>query len=122
MKKRTVMAVGAHADDIELEVGGTLLKYRDAGYDIIYVMSTNNFSGTWAQLKGDGTIRVDNPPYHVIMPQRKKEVAAAAGVLRAKVVHLDHPQRHYTRDDGPWRRFVLGRSCRKGCLPISRQS
>ncbi len=39
------MAIGAHADDIELRVGGTLLKYLDCGYEIAYVMSTNNFAG-----------------------------------------------------------------------------
>jgi LmbE family N-acetylglucosaminyl deacetylase len=45
------MAIGAHADDIEVCVGGTLLKYRDAGYEIDYVMSTNNFSGNWNRLR-----------------------------------------------------------------------
>lgn len=94
------MVVGAHADDIELNVGGTLLKYRDAGYDIVYVMSTNNFSGGWAKLKEDGTVQHTKPPHHVVMPQRKLEVDAAAKVLGATVVHLDHPQRHYFRDDG----------------------
>ncbi len=100
MSKRTILVVGAHADDIELNAGGTLLKYRDAGYDIIYVMSTNNFSGGWATRQADGTVAHRKPPHHEIMPQRKLEVAAAAEVLGATVVHLDHPQRHYTDDEG----------------------
>lgn len=111
---RTVMAIGAHADDIELNVGGTLLKYRDAGYKIVYVMSTNNFSGGWSKLKPDGTVESSKPPYHVIEPQRKKEVAAAAEVLGATVVHLDHPQRHYTRDDGTVAEVRYGSELPKG--------
>ena len=39
MKSR-IMAIGAHADDIECEVGGTCLKYRDAGYEVVYVMAS----------------------------------------------------------------------------------
>jgi len=29
------MAVGAHADDIEFNAGGTLSKYHQAGYEIL---------------------------------------------------------------------------------------
>ncbi len=94
------MAIGAHADDIEVCVGGTLLKYRDAGYEIDYVMSTNNFSGNWNRLKPDGTIDSTCPPHNVIEPQRKKEAAAAAKVFGTEPVHLDHPQRHYFCEDG----------------------
>jgi hypothetical protein len=32
MHPQKIMVVGAHADDIEIETGGTLLKYRQAGY------------------------------------------------------------------------------------------
>ena len=45
MTKRSIMCVGAHADDIEFSVGGACLKYLDRGYEIDYVMSTNNMSG-----------------------------------------------------------------------------
>lgn len=48
------MAIGAHADDIELNVGGTLAKYREMGYDVVYVMSTNNMSSGWSKLRPDG--------------------------------------------------------------------
>lgn len=34
---RTLMAVGAHADDVELHFGGTLLKYHDKGYAAVYI-------------------------------------------------------------------------------------
>lgn len=100
MSKQTIMAIGAHADDIELNIGGTLLKYRDAGYNIVYVMSTNNFSGGWATLNEDGTISHRKPSYLEIEPQRKLEAGNAAKRLKAEIIHLDHPQRHYMAEDG----------------------
>jgi LmbE family N-acetylglucosaminyl deacetylase len=60
--KQKVMAIGAHADDIEAIAGGTLAKALAQGYDIVYVMSTNNFSGGWSRLKPDGTIESRSPP------------------------------------------------------------
>lgn len=98
--KRSIMAIGSHADDIEVCIGGTLLKYRDHGYDVVYVMSTNNFSGHWCRLKPDGSIHYDCPPPAIIEPQRKREAAAAAARLGTTAIHLDHPQRHYFREDG----------------------
>ena len=93
------MAIGAHADDIELNVGGTLCKYKDLGYEIVYVMSTNNMSGNWSKLRPDGTKEVNVLPYDKIMPQRKKEAAAAAEFFGTKAIHLDHPQSRYTEKD-----------------------
>lgn len=100
MTNRSLMAVGAHADDIEVCTGGTLLKYRDVGYEVVYVMSTNNFSGNWNYLNPDGTVKYTSPPHHVIEPQRKKEADAAARFFGTTPIHLDHPQRHYFREDG----------------------
>lgn len=97
---RTLMAVGAHADDIELNVGGTLLKYRERGYQVVYVMSTNNMSGCWTRKKADGTYEVTTPPYYELMPQRKLEAAASAQALGTAPIRLDHPQRHFRRADG----------------------
>lgn len=46
---KTLMAVAAHCDDIELIAGGTLLKYHQKfNYEIVYVQSTNNMSGGWS--------------------------------------------------------------------------
>ena len=55
---RALMAVGAHADDIEINVGGTCLKYHELGYEIDYVMSTNNFSGDWKLRQPDGSLKI----------------------------------------------------------------
>lgn len=98
--KRLVMAVGAHADDLEINAGGTLLKYRDLGYEVLYVMATNNMSGITASLQADGTVQRQRelPADH--MRRRKYECAEAAAVLGTEPIHLDHPQRHYNTGEG----------------------
>lgn len=98
---RAIMVVGSHADDNEIACGGTLLKYRDRGYDVVYVMATNNMSGA-AVITDENGKRVDvlkEPPVEM-MARRKSECAAAATMLGTTPIHLDHPQRHYNSSDG----------------------
>ena len=99
MGNRILMAIGAHADDIELNVGGTLVKFMEMGYEIVYVMATNNMSGGWTKLRADGTRETRIPPFDEIMPQRKLEAAAAAKFFGTEAIHLNHPQRHYMGRD-----------------------
>lgn len=96
MGKQTLMVIGAHADDIEFNFGGTALKYHEKfGYEIVYIMSTNNMSGSWNRIV-DGKIQSSENPWYVIMPQRKLEAAkAASNMFHTEAIHLDHPQRHY---------------------------
>ncbi|MBQ9336638.1 MAG: PIG-L family deacetylase [Lentisphaeria bacterium] len=98
--EKAVMAVFAHADDVELGCGGTLSKYREkSGYRVDYVMSTNNMSGSWCSLTPDGKLESRKCPWHEMMPQRKKEAdVAAREFYGTEAVHLDHPQRHYQDD------------------------
>ena len=46
--KKSVMAIGAHPDDIEFGCSGTLMKHIDKGDDVVYVCmtSTESKSGT----------------------------------------------------------------------------
>lgn len=69
---KCIMAVYSHADDIECNAGGTILKYLAKGYHLIYVMSTNNMSGCWNSLDADGNICSRKVPWYEIMPQRKR--------------------------------------------------
>ncbi len=104
--KRVVMAIGAHADDIELWAGGTLLKYHEQGYRVVYVMTTNNMSGGIREWE-NGKI-VSRPRLRPIeqMKRRKSECDAAAAVLGTTPIHLDHPQRHYNTGNGLEREVV----------------
>lgn len=88
----SILAIGAHADDLELQMGGTLAKYHAAGYEIVYVMATNNMSG------GEGSVAHgdDARPLHLRSQDvRKREAGAAAKLFGTEAIHLDHPQRHY---------------------------
>jgi len=38
--KKTVVAIGAHHDDVELRCGGTLAKYVQQGWHVVYVVAT----------------------------------------------------------------------------------
>ncbi|MHC4871789.1 MAG: PIG-L deacetylase family protein [Planctomycetota bacterium] len=98
MDKNRIMAIGAHADDVEIGFGGMLAKYLDQGYEIVYVESTNNMSGGVSVLNDDGTRKKWHEPPVKMMPRRKKECDAAAAMLNTTPIHLDHPQRHY-RDE-----------------------
>lgn len=114
---RSLMAVGAHADDHELQAGGTLSKYHSLGYGIQYVMATNNMSGSWCKRAADGTIHEITPPLDVIRPQRILEAEAGARALGTKPVYLGHPQRHYTRADGTRARLRYGCELPQGVDP-----
>ena len=95
------MAIGAHADDIEFNCAGTLLKYRDAGYDVVYVMATNNMSGSVSDIGPDGMpVVVRRPEPAEMMALRRAEADAGARCFGAAPIHLGHPQRHYWGPDG----------------------
>jgi len=97
----TLVAISAHADDAELNAGGTLAKWAAGGGTVHIVMATNNCSGSMVPPDGGerarplpamGTRRL--PPAET-MAIRRREQEAAAALLSAKVHHLDYPQRHY---------------------------
>ena len=95
IRKHKIMVVGAHADDIEILAGGTLWKYYEQGHEVVYVMSTDNMSGSVNTLQPDGTITSTHEPPELMSARRKRECAEAAALLGTTPIHLDHPQRHY---------------------------
>ena len=95
MEKQSIMVVGAHADDVEIQAGGTLLKYHEVGYEVVYVMATNNMSGGVSELLDDGSLSTTHEGSVAMMARRKRECDDAAAVLGTTPIHLDHPQRHY---------------------------
>lgn len=113
---RTILAIGAHADDIELQAGGTVAKYHDKGYKVVYVMSTNNMSGGWAKLQPDGTITSEKPSWDVIMPQRLKEAEAGANYYGTTAIHLNYPQKHFVNKQGKSVTIIYGGE-RPDCVP-----
>ena len=107
---RVIMAIGSHADDLEIDVGATLLKYHDLGYQIVYVMSTNNMSGSNCVLHEDGSSSETHESPTTMMARRKRECADAAKVLSTTPIHLDHPQGGYFTGNGD-ERVMLDYGC-----------
>ena len=98
--KKSILAVGAHADDIEMSMSGTILKYMDKGYTLTYVLTTNNMSGEFSYLDENGKVVSRKIQPAEEMKIRKKEAAEAAEkVFGTKLISLDFPQRHYTGPD-----------------------
>jgi len=81
-RKKRLMVIMAHADDMEFYAGGTVAKFADQGYEIILVMMTANICG--ADLDGDGNY-LQHPPENVI-PVREAETHAGAEILGADTI------------------------------------
>jgi LmbE family N-acetylglucosaminyl deacetylase len=45
MKKLRVMAIGAHPDDCDFRFGGTAIKFKEAGHEVMFLSMTNGCSG-----------------------------------------------------------------------------
>lgn len=76
MKKYDILAFGAHADDVEIGMGGTLARYAEMGKKIIICDLTK------ADLSSNGTVDL-----------RLEEAAAAASILGVERITLDIPDR-----------------------------
>jgi LmbE family N-acetylglucosaminyl deacetylase len=73
-----VLAIGAHADDVEFGCGATLAKWADAGAHVTVCVCTDGSKGTW-----DG----DADPA-VLVARREDEQRAAAALLGASGVEF----------------------------------
>ncbi len=69
--RRVAMAVGAHPDDIEIQMAGTLLLLKKAGYEIHYMNI------------GTGSCGTNEYDYHTIRKMRGSEARMSAKLLGA---------------------------------------
>jgi len=109
---KTLVAVCAHADDTELNAGGTLAKLTDQGAKAHIIMVTNNGSGFLIPDDGDENRKRRLGPAET-QKVRHREQEAAASLVGAKVHYLGYPQRHYwdeELDDAVTIGFVQGRA------------
>lgn len=81
MKKKTLLAIGAHADDIDFTAAGTVAKLVSEGWDIYYLICTDSSLGTAdPQMTPQRLARI-----------RKDEQLQAANILGVKnVFFLQH--------------------------------
>jgi len=89
-----LVAIAAHADDAELNAGGTLAKWVAGGGRVRLVMVTNNCSGYLIPDDGDESRMQRLGPAQTTAIRRREQQAAAA-LLDAEVVDLGFCQRHY---------------------------
>jgi LmbE family N-acetylglucosaminyl deacetylase len=68
-----VLAIGAHADDVEFGCGATLAKWADAGAEVHLCVCTDGAKGTW-----DGDANTN-----ALVARREDEQRAAAAILGA---------------------------------------
>jgi LmbE family N-acetylglucosaminyl deacetylase len=94
--KKSIVAIMAHSDDIDIFAGGTFAKYMGKGYKGLYgVLSRCNSGWTITENKGGHYL-----PSVEIIPQRKKEAQAAADVYGAELYYEDLLENCYTKKDG----------------------
>lgn len=118
MERLRVVAVGAHPDDLEFRVGGTLVKYAAAGADVAALIVTDGDRGSW---------EVGSPVALGARRQREAEAAMQTlGVTQTIFLHrsdgalydadgLSHElcgwlrslQPHVVITHDPWRRYNL---------------
>ncbi|HBE03270.1 MAG TPA: hypothetical protein DC049_12470 [Spirochaetia bacterium] len=94
-QNKTVAAIMAHSDDIDIFAGGTFAKYTGQGYKGLYgVMSRCNSGWTVTREKGGHYISSLE-----IVPQRRKEAEAAAQNYGAELYYGDLLENCYTTRD-----------------------
>ena len=76
-KKLNILAFAAHPDDVELNVGGTLLRYKKAGHNIFIAFATSGNTGS-----------NEMTDTKLIGETREKEALEAAKIFGAKVRFL----------------------------------
>ncbi len=76
MKKKIILSVAAHGDDVEFMAGGTLAKLTGEGHDLYMLIATDNDRGSY-RLSAEELKRIARP-----------EAEAAAKVLGAKDVFM----------------------------------
>ena len=81
---RSVLAIGAHPDDIEFGAGGTLAKWADAGCVVHHLVLTDGSKGTWNP-------DADIPVLRITRQAEQREAARrlSAGNLASTVTFLE---------------------------------
>jgi LmbE family N-acetylglucosaminyl deacetylase len=102
--KKTVMAIGAHFDDVELECGGTLARLIEKGWDCVYVVATTtpHYNQTLEE-KSSGKM----PSNEEIINIRKDESRRAAKILGIEDVHFWDFKSAYYYTPGTTQRWDL---------------
>ncbi|MDD5360580.1 MAG: PIG-L family deacetylase [Ignavibacteria bacterium] len=78
MNKKTIIAVGAHPDDIEFGCPVTVREYIAKGYDAYYIIATN----------GENGFKIKSMRSKDRIEERKKEALKAAALVGVKKIYF----------------------------------
>ncbi|MCK9265297.1 PIG-L family deacetylase [bacterium] len=100
--KKTIMVIGAHADDVEFQAGGTLAKYLDKGYKGVYILATDDSAGI--NLDENGEYK------RFLLPresrdERHEEAKKAAALFGLEPIFLNFKQRFFCDREGNYYYF-----------------
>ena len=90
--KKCILAIMAHADDLEIFAGGTMAKFTEQGYRGVLVMLTGNMGGAAVGKKKYYEVRPDEAA-----PIREKETRTGAAILGVnKIEFLNFQETAYS--------------------------
>lgn len=93
-KKLTVLCASAHPDDIELQCGGTLIRYVKEGHRVVMAIACTGNVGSKMHT---------GPEIEAI---RAKEAEKAAKVIGAELMILGHKDGEVWEDNATWKEYV----------------
>lgn len=93
-KKLTILAASAHPDDIELQCGGTLIRYVKEGHRVVMAIACTGNVGSKSHT---------GPEIEAI---RAKEAANAAKVIGAELKILGHKDGEVWLDNITWKEYI----------------
>lgn len=97
----TIVAIGAHHDDVELRSGGTLAKYVRHGWRVVYAVATTTpHYHPWPEEQASGRYRSNED----VMELRKQESRQGAAVLGISDVNFFDFKSLYWYADGTIKR------------------
>jgi LmbE family N-acetylglucosaminyl deacetylase len=93
-KKLTVLCAAAHPDDIELQCGGTLIRYVKEGHKVYMAVACTGNVGSKTHT---------GPEIEAI---RAVEAQKAADVIGAELIMMGFPDGEVWQDNPSWKKFV----------------
>lgn len=104
---KTIIAIGAHHDDVELRSGGTLAKYACEGHRVIYVVATTTpHYSPFPKEQATGEFR-DNAGIIELRKQESRKGAEALGIK--DVEFFDFKSLYWYKEGTMERRYFDGR-------------
>ncbi|MHA1847203.1 MAG: PIG-L deacetylase family protein [Promethearchaeota archaeon] len=104
---KTIAAIGAHHDDVEIGAGGTLARYIEQGHHVLYVVATTTPHYESSSLDDSGKVLTNTE----VINMRKNEARSGAEILGVKaddVFFFDFKSQYWYEEGSRVRRYLDG--------------